>query len=82
MAQGVEQIGAFHNNHGKSIVLLEEGTVAYREDSFWCGIVFTKYPISIGELFEVKIEEIDTEWHHSLVGKNLESIMYDRCHRI
>ena len=80
MAQGVEQVGAFHNNHGKNIVLLEEGTVAYRKESFDDGIVFTRYPINTGELFEVKIEEMTTQWIGTLVSKNLESIMYDRCY--
>ena len=80
MAQGVEQVGTFHNNHGRNIVLLEEGTVACRKDDLWDGVVFTKYPINTGELFEVKIEERDTLWTSSLVSKNLESIMYDRCY--
>ena len=81
MAEGIEQVGAFHNNCGYNIALLEEGTVAYRknEDILYGNIVFTKYPINIGELFEVKIEEVDTRWLHSLVSKNLESILiHDR----
>ena len=75
MAQGVEQVGAFHNNHGENIVLLEEGTVAYRKDDLGNGIVFTKYPINTGELFEVKIEEMDANllWAGTLVSNNLES---------
>ena len=77
MAQGVEQVGAFHNNHGRNIVLLEEGTVAYRKYYLDYGIVFTKYPINTGELFKVKIEEMTTGWHGTLVSMNLESIMYD-----
>ena len=72
MAQSVEQVGAFHNNHNRNIVLLEEGTVAYRKDDYIDGVVFTKYPISTGELFEVKIEEMDTRWVNTLVSKNLE----------
>ena len=83
MAQGVEQVGAFHNNNNSSnIVLLEEGTVAYRKEDLGSGIVFTKYPINTGELFEVKIEEMDAQlnWAGSLVSKNSESIMCDRCY--
>ena len=79
MAQGVEQVGTFHNNHGRNIVLLEEGTVAYRTDDLGGGIVLTKYPINTGELFEVKIEEMDTQLYwasQSLVSKNSESIMW------
>ena len=75
MAKGIEQVGAFHNNHGSNIVLLEEGTVAYRNHGFWNSIAFTKYPINTGELFEVKIEEMDTQQADYLVSKNLESII-------
>ena len=82
MAQGVEQVGAFHNNHGKNIVLLEEGTVAYRKAGLWNGIVFTKYPINTGELFEVMIEEMDIGWAGTTLvsSKNLESVLYDQCY--
>ena len=69
MEQDVKQIGQFHKNHGANIVLLEEGTVAYRKKGYY-GVVFTKYPISIGGLFEVKIEEIDQAWKGSLVSTN------------
>ena len=71
MAQGVEEVGAFHSNHGSNIVLLEEGTVAYRKYDLMHGVVFTKYPINNGKLFEVKIEEMDSKWYSSLVSKNL-----------
>ena len=71
MEQDVKQIGEFHKNHGANIVLLEEGTVAYREKGFDHGVVFTKYPISIGGLFEVKIEEINQFWEGALVSTNM-----------
>ena len=67
MEQDVKQVGKFHHNIGANIVLLEEGTVAYRKKSYDHGIVFTKYPITSGALFEVKIEEIDPV-HHGYGG--------------
>ena len=67
MEQDVNQIDEFHKNHGANIVLLEEGTVAYRHIGYGDGVVFTKYPISIGGLFEVKIEEI-FQTPHSCFG--------------
>ena len=70
MEQDVKQIGQFHKNHGTSIDLLEEGTVAYRKKDCNYGVVFTKYPIGIGGLFEVKIEEIDQAWFGGLVSTN------------
>ena len=70
MEQDVKQIGEFHKNHGANIVLLEEGTVAYRKEFYYGGVVFTKYPISIGWLFEVKLEEIVQGWNGGLVSTN------------
>ena len=63
-------MGEFHKNHGRRIVLLEEGTVAYRHSSYGDGVVFTKHPISIGGLFEVKIEGIDQRYRGGLVSTN------------
>ena len=77
MEQDVKQVGKFHHNVGDSIVLLEEGTVAYRKKSYNYGIVFTKYPISTGALFEVKIEEIDPERFGSLVSTKLLGGIYN-----
>ena len=71
MEQDVKQVGKFHHNIGANIVLLEEGTVAYRKENAGNGIVFTKYPITTGALFEVKIEEIDPEYYDGLVSTNL-----------
>ena len=72
MEQDVKQIGGFHKNHGANIALFEEGTVAYSvKKDFDDGAVFTKYPISIGGLFEVKIEEIDQDWIGGLVSTNM-----------
>ena len=60
----VKQIGEFHKNHGANIILMEQGTVAYRKGDDGYGVVFTKYPISIGGLFEVKIEETDQRYYY------------------
>ena len=46
---------------------LEEGTVAHRKDGFNKAVVFTEYPIKIGELFEVKIEDILGDPSHAAV---------------
>ena len=70
MAQDIKQVGAFHKNHGANIHLLEEGTVAHRKDSYNKAVVFTEYPINIGGLFEVKIEDIGGGWAGSLVSKH------------
>ena len=68
MEQNVKQVGKFHHTIGANIVLLEEGTVAYRKGIAGNGVVFTKYPISTGALFEVKIEELDPEYRYVYVG--------------
>ena len=77
MEQDVKQVGKFHHNIGANIVLLEEGTVAYRREGCNNGVVFTKYPITIGALFEVKIEEIDRQWASSLVSTILLGGIYN-----
>ena len=75
MARNVKRAGTFHKNHGVNIHLLEEGTVAHRKDGFNKAVVFTEYPIKIGELFEVKIEDIVGGWAGFLVSTIL--IGYD-----
>ena len=61
------QVGRFHKSHRANILLLEDGTVAYRKKGYERGVVFTQHPINIGGLFEVKIEETDPQWFNSLV---------------
>ena len=77
MEQEVKQVGKFHHNIGANIVLLEEGTVAYRKKGHDNGIVFTKYPISTGTLFEVKIEKIDPRYGFGLVSMKLLGGIYN-----
>jgi len=71
MALDGKQVGAFHKNHGTNIHLLDEGRVAHRKDSYNKAVVFTEYPINIGGLFEVKIEDIGGGWAGSLVSVNM-----------
>ena len=75
MEQDVKQVGKFHHNTGANIVLLEKGTVAYRNKGYDNGVVFTKYPITSGELFEVKIEEIDPEYRYDYYNALVSTIL-------
>ena len=79
MEQDVKQVGKFHHNIGANIVLLEEGTVAYRREDDDYGIVFTKYPITTETLFEVKIEEMDPryQYYSGLVSTKLLGRIYN-----
>ena len=77
MEQDVKQVGKFHHNVGANIVLLEEGTVAYRKEEAGNSVVFTKYPITTGAIFEVKIEEIDPQRYVGLVSTNLLGGIYN-----
>ena len=52
----VKMAGLFHSNHAKNIRLLDNGTVASRIDGTE-GVVFSKVPIPIGTVFELKIVE-------------------------
>ena len=59
--------GRFHQKHGASIQILEDGRVARRVDRHDNGMVFGEQPISIGNMFQVKILEEDESWHGALV---------------
>ena len=74
MAQNVKRAGAFHKSHGINIQLVEEGTVAHRKDGFNKAVVFTEYPIKIGELFEVKIEDVVGGWAGFLVSISFQQL--------
>ena len=49
--------GRFHQQHGTIIRILEDGMVAHRVDGYGKGVVFSEQPISIGNMFQVKILE-------------------------
>ena len=59
--------GRFHQKHGPLIQILEDGRVARRMNSHYHGVVFGEQPISIGNMFKVKILEEDKAWVGSLV---------------
>ena len=59
--------GRFHQKHGTLIQILEDGRVARRVDSQYNGVVFGEQPISIGNMFQVKILEEDKTWVGTLV---------------
>ena len=49
-------VASFHSNHGTSIRLRNNGTIAQRvNEGLRDGVVFTRQPIPIGTMFEVKI---------------------------
>ena len=78
MERDVKQVGKFHHNIGANIELFKEGTVAYRKGVLrGNSIVFTKYPITTGALFEVKIEEIEPQRYGSLVSTILLGGIYN-----
>ena len=49
---------SFHSKHGTNIRLLDNGTVAERNGEGE-SVAFTKHPIPIGTLLEVKIIELE-----------------------
>lgn len=52
---------SFHSKHGRNIRLLDNGTVAHRFSGYDEGIVLTKEPIAVGEMFEVKVIEMSSD---------------------
>ena len=63
----VKMAGLFHSNHAKNIRLLDNGTVASRIYGTE-GVVFSKVPIPIGTVFELKIVEQSKSGVGSLVS--------------
>ena len=72
-------LGTFHRRHGRNICLLEKGTVAHRVKSWDNGIVFTEQPIAVGNLFQVKLIEENTDSLQILVGFLGGSIVSHTC---
>lgn len=63
------RLGGFHKNHGGNIRLSEENTVAHRVDSYNKAVVFTEHPISVGNMFQVKLLAKGGGWAGSLVSR-------------
>eukprot|EP00794_Sanderia_malayensis_P017422 gene17422-19166_t len=57
----------FHSRCGKSVRLLNGDRRARRDgDTYDNGLVFSNRPLHIGELFQLKIEEMESKWAGSL----------------
>ena len=58
----------FHHRSGKYIKLSEGNTQARRDgDTYDHGLVFSERSLHLGEVFQLKIEEIEPKWAGSLV---------------
>ena len=57
-----------HERHGRNITLTNGNQRAMREgDTYDHGMVFSDRPLHIGEVFQLKIEELESKWAGSLV---------------
>ncbi|XP_020626123.1 neuralized-like protein 4 isoform X2 [Orbicella faveolata] len=57
----------FHERHGRNITLTNGNQRAVREgDTYDHGMVFSDRPLHIGEVFQLKIEELESKWAGSL----------------
>jgi len=61
------QPAVFHHNHGNTIRLSENNTVAERTVSY-CGVVMTAEPVPIGRMFQVTVLEKKEEFVGGLVS--------------
>ena len=58
-----------HERRGRYITLSNDNQRAIREgDTYDHGMVFSDRPLHIGEVFQLKIEELESKWAGSLVG--------------
>jgi len=59
-----------HERRGRYITLSNDKRRAIREgDTYDHGMVFSDRPLHIGEVFQLKIEDIESKWAGSLVSK-------------
>lgn len=59
-----------HDKRGRNITLTSDKRRAAREgDTYDHGMVFSDRPLHIGEIFQLKIEELESKWAGSLVCK-------------
>lgn len=62
---------SFHHKHGRFIKLSKVNSRAIREgDTYDHGVVFSCRPLKIGEVFQLKIEQIEPKWAGSLVSED------------
>ncbi|KAF7627365.1 hypothetical protein Mgra_00009344 [Meloidogyne graminicola] len=52
----------FHSVCGTNIILLRDGRIAKRRESFCKGLAFSNRPIDIGEIVCIKLCEVGTNW--------------------
>ncbi|KAG8187410.1 hypothetical protein JTE90_009486 [Oedothorax gibbosus] len=57
---------AFHDNHGRNIVLTNENLTACRIASYNQGIVITSKALQCDELFQVQIDNLHSDWSGAL----------------
>ena len=58
----------FHNRCGKYINFSDDNQRARRNgDTYDHGLVFSDRPLHLGELFQLKVEEMESKWAGSLV---------------
>ena len=58
----------FHDRSGRNVKFSSDNRRARREgDTYDHGLVFSGRPLHIGELFQLKIEEMESKWAGSLV---------------
>ena len=60
-----------HERHGRYISLCNDNQRAIREgDTYDHGMVFSDRPLHLGEVFQLKIEELESKWAGSLVSED------------
>jgi len=61
-----DAIVRFHDNHGKNVILAEDGRSASRQDSYNQGLLFSHRPLQPNEFFTVQLDKVKPMWSSSL----------------
>lgn len=64
-----ENSDGFHQKRGRNVALSADNLTATRNgDTYDNGVCFSKKPLRLGDIFQLRINEMDLKWAGSLVS--------------
>ena len=70
----VEKSDGFHEKRGRFVAISPDHLTATRAgDTYDHGVCFSQRPLKLGDVFQLRINEMDLKWAGSLVSHMIES---------